>query len=139
MEESDSVFPVKGVQHSFSTFLWREISEIRDFQGMNLFSEALKRTTSLVSYLPKEFQIKMGFKKLAEEIEEKMKEISTKSQGVDVYTSMVNNLEELDSYAEKILPGLISELCMKLDEKGYLEFRPLAPKHKGERMGVPKW
>lgn len=138
MEERD-IEPIRGTQFTFEQFLWREIAEIRDFQNMNQHYEALKRLLSLIDYLPRDFQITLKFQEKAQKIEKEIRKISDNVEGVDTYTQMVGCLDELDNYAEGVLKSLLSELCLKLDKKGYMEKPPVTPRFKGEKMGVPKW
>jgi len=138
MEERD-VEPIRGTQFTFEKFLWREIAEIRDFQNMNYHYEALKRLLSLIDYLPRDFQITLKFQEKAKKIEKEMRRISDNATGVDAFTQMVDSLDALDGYAETVLRSLLSDLCLKLDKKGYMEKPGARPKYKGEKMGVPEW
>ena len=138
MEERD-IEPIRGTQFTFEKFLWREIAEIRDFQNMNQHYEALKRVLTLIDYLPRDFQITLKFQEKARKIEKEVKKISGNAVGVDAYTQMVDRLDDLDYYAETVLRSLLSELCLKLDRKGYMEKPGARPRFKGEKMGVPEW
>jgi hypothetical protein len=138
MEERD-IEPIKGTQFTFEKFLWREIAEIRDFQSMNQHYEALKRLLTLIDYLPRDFQITLKYQEKARKIEKELNKISGNAVGVDAYTQMVDRLDDLDYYAETVLRRLLSELCLDLDRKGYMEKPSARPRFKGDKMGVPEW
>jgi hypothetical protein len=133
MEERD-IEPIRGTQFTFERFLWREIAEIRDFQNMNQHYEGLKRLLTLIDYLPRDFQITLKFQEKAQKIEKEMRRISDNATGVDAFTQMVDSLDALDGYAETVLRSLLSDLCLKLDKKGYMEKPGTRPKYKPGKL-----
>jgi len=117
------VEPIKGAQLNFLSFLWKQITDIRELQKKRYFQEALVQAIDLIDYLPEDFQNKLEFQQKAQKISEKIREIESNAEGVDIYSQMVGSLGALDDYAETVLKGFMADLCVNLDAKGYMEKR----------------
>jgi len=115
---------IKGAQFNFLSFLWKQITDIRELQKRGYYYEALVQALDLIDYLPQDFQDKLKFQQKAQKIAERISQIDRDAEGVDAYTQMVDSLSSLDEHAKTVLKDFMADLCVKLDAKGYMEKRP---------------
>jgi len=123
---------IKGAQFNFVSFIWKEISKIREHQTAQEYSRALKDLIELISYLPKDFQETLKFKEKAQKTLTEMQQVNDNSSDADAYQTIISRHDSLNTYAETNLRSFISELCLKLDAKGYMEKRGGPVEHGGE-------
>lgn len=123
---------VKGVQFNFVSFIWKEISKIREHQTSGEYARALKDLLELISYLPKDFQETLKFQEKAQKQLTQLQNIRQNTSESDDYMTALAIHYDQNAYAETSLRDFISELCLKLDQKGYMEKRGGPMEHGGE-------
>ncbi len=123
---------IKGVQFNFVSFVWKEISKIREYQEQGQYARALKALIDLIDYLPKDFQETMKFREKAKNVLKELRVIHTGSYQIDSFLSYVDSRNNLNDFAEDVLKDFISELSIKLDAKGYMEKKGGPVEHGGE-------
>jgi len=109
---------VKDLQYSFSTFLWRCLTELQVNWDNGNHIKALEEALSLIKYLPQIIQ--KDLQDDAERISQYMNR-AIKIEGSDFQTTMLVKNRNADKVARYWFPIFVTKLMQKLDERGYLE------------------
>jgi len=111
----------RAVSASFQSFLWKEISQIRDAEKEGDLVSALYLVLSLVKYLP--VKIKNKLKEDVERIEEDLR-LALNAKTYDFHTTMIVKNKALRRVAEEHLNEFIDKLMAELDLRGiYMEYK----------------
>jgi len=109
---------VRDLQYSFSSFLWHNLTKIRENWDEGDIVHALSEAISLRTYLP--IPVKAELKALADEITEKLnKTFETKAS--DFHSSMLVKHRESRRVAQLYFKRYIDKMMICLDQRGYLE------------------
>lgn len=119
MSEKELIQPIKDVQFTYSSFLWKDLAGIRELQKNGEYYSALWDLLDLIDWLPEDFQDKMEFQKKAKQIRQQLENIKTNRI---LPIQQDNDLEiQKNRISCIILKKIIPELSKSLDRKGYME------------------
>lgn len=116
---------IRGTEFKYSSFLWKNIDKIREAETQGTPATALNLAITLIPYLPN--AIKEKFDGRAKKIESDMQYLvkEVKERSTDLFSQGVVTNRVLQKYAKVKLAQFVDELCGELDQRGYMEKKPL--------------
>ena len=130
MTESRQVEPIKEAQFNFLSFLWKELSAIRESQREGKYFTAYKNLTDQIMWMPEDFQNKFEFLKETRENLRKLEAINSDNpmfQRRQIDTDQTKNM-----MAKQMLEDFVPKFAIKLDQKGYMEKHGYPVEHGSE-------
>ena len=127
---AENIQPIKNAQFGFLNFLWLDMKGIREKQKEGEYLTALLWLMDFMSYLPDDFQNKLGFLKRVEEINRKIDKI--KPAGTTPEEAHARFKRQLNDFARVELNNFLIQLSLAYDRKGYYEIKGPQVEHGGE-------
>ena len=122
-----SLEPAQEIQHSFQSFLWKHLDLIDTALDNEQYGLAASRACRLILFMP--LDVKKQMEKDRAIIIRELTQASSVG-GASFHIKHLNRSKNVSSVALHYLPDFIDKLTALLDAKGYLEQKPMSPRHR---------
>jgi hypothetical protein len=119
----------RGFENPYQSFLWKELSIIRELERNEKYYQALHLSVSLLKYLQPEVRKKQ--EKQAKTIFTKIRQTVANTRGPDFYTTRILRNRVAKQLGQQYLEEVITALSNQLGARAYMERRGISPRTKG--------
>lgn len=118
----------RGFEGSYQSFVWKELSIIRELERNKEYYQALQFSVSLLKYLQPEVRKRQETN--AKNIITKIREAIANTKGSSFFTTTIIRNQLAKQLGQEYLEEIITALSNQLGARAYMERRGISPRAK---------